>query len=521
MTSNRSNVNATRQEALQRGPAFNGGPVTNGTPVTVVGGGLAGCEAAMQLARRGLEVALVEMRPERGTEAHQTGLLGELVCTNSFKNEEPTNAHGQLKFEMRSLGSLLLRCADAARVRAGSALAVDRRLFAEAMTGAVEEEPRIRVVRGESTSLPAAPAVVATGPLTSPELARAMRDRLGDSGLAFFDAIAPIVHRDGIDESVVFSAGRYGENSDYLNCPMTKDEYDAFVLDLTRGEAHRGHDWDSVPYFEGCLPIEVMASRGSETLRFGPMKPVGLTDPRTGDRPWAVVQLRREDRWGQMWNLVGFQTRLRIGEQRRIFTGIPGLGGAEFLRWGSIHRNIYLNFPRCLTPWGAPKDGSQLIFAGQLTGVEGYTESAASGILAGMNLARLLEGEEPAIPPTTTMIGGLYRYLREADEDRFQPMNSNWGLVDPLKKRVRGKPARRRLLAERSRRDFKRWLEGLERPAGSAAAPSRGMPQRGEESGRPVVPAAQSAPRGPQRAEESGRQTVTAAKSAPGELQRA
>ena len=351
----------------------------------------------------------------------------------------PENAHGQLKREMRLLGSVLLRSADHSRVAAGSALAVDRHLFAEAMTEAIEAENAIELVREECVSLPGGPAVIATGPLTSGALSEAIEGALGDGGLKFFDAIAPIILRDSLDESIVFEAGRFGEDADYLNCAMSREEYEAFISAMNEGEAHEGHDWDAVPYFEGCLPVEVMASRGVDTLRFGPMKPIGLTDPCTGHRPWAVVQLRREDRAGQMWNMVGFQTRLKTGEQRRIFSMIPGLAQAEFLRWGSIHRNSYLNFPERLTSYGSPSGRPDLIFAGQLTGVEGYTESAASGILAGVNMARLLDGLEPVVPPPTTMLGGLYRYLREAAPGRFQPMNSNWGLVDPLPTRVKDK----------------------------------------------------------------------------------
>lgn len=442
--------------------------------VTVVGGGLAGCEAALQLARRGHPVRLVEMRPVRGTPAHQSDGLGELVCTNSFKSEDPANAHGQLKREMRALGSVLLASAQRSRVAAGSALAVDRHLFSRAMTEAVEAEPGIQVVREEVVALPEGPAVVATGPLTSDALSASIQGALGDGGLAFFDAIAPIVHRDSIDESVVFEAGRFGEDADYLNCPMSRDEYEAFIAALKEADVHAGHDWDAVPYFEGCLPIEVMAGRGEDTLRFGPMKPIGLEDPRTGKRPWAVVQLRREDRAGQMWNLVGFQTRLRIGEQKRVFGLIPGLAEAEFLRWGSIHRNSYLNFPGRLTPQGSLPERSDLFFAGQLTGVEGYTESAASGILAGINLARSLAGLDVAVPPPTTMLGGLFRYLRECEPKRFQPMNSNWGLVDPLTERVRDKKVKREKLAERAQGDFLAWMaeHGLEPAEATAPAGS-------------------------------------------------
>lgn len=427
--------------------------------ITVVGGGLAGCEAALQLARRGHRVRLVEMRPVRKTPAHQTDRLGELVCTNSLKSEDTANAHGQLKREMRVMGSVVLTSADEARVPAGSALAVDRDLFGAAMTAAVEAESAIELVREEIVELPAGPTIIATGPLTSDALSTAIQGALGDDGLAFFDAIAPILHRDSLDESIVFEAGRFGEDADYLNCPMNQEEYDAFIRALVEGEAHEGHDWDTVPYFEGCLPVEVMGGRGHDTLRFGPMKPIGLQDPRTGRRPWAVVQLRREDRAGQMWNMVGFQTRLRIGEQRRVFGMIPGLADAEFLRWGSIHRNSYLNFPGCLTPYGSLADRKDLLFAGQLTGVEGYTESAASGILAGVNLARILGGQEAVVPPPSTVLGGLFRYLRDTKPKRFQPMNSNWGLVDPLNRRVKDKRARREALAERAQEDFVRWIQ--------------------------------------------------------------
>jgi methylenetetrahydrofolate--tRNA-(uracil-5-)-methyltransferase len=434
-------------------------PLLDRAPVTVVGGGLAGCEAALQLADRGHAVRLVEMRPRTTTPAHRTDLLGELVCTNSFKSEDPANAHGQLKREMEVLGSVLLRAAHASRVAAGSALAVDRHLFAAAMTREVSDHPDIELVREECTRLPEGPAVIATGPLTSDGLSKDIQDLLGQESLAFYDAIAPIVERDSIDERVVFQAGRFGEDSDYLNCPMNRDEYESFVTALVNADVYPGHDWEKIPYFEGCLPIEVMASRGTDTLRFGPMKPIGLEDPRTGRRPWAVVQLRREDRAGQMWNMVGFQTRLRTGEQGNVFRTIPGLGQAEFLRWGSIHRNSYLNSPAHLSPWGSPEGRDDLIFAGQLTGVEGYVESAASGILAGANLSRLLGGARPTRPPSTTMLGALSRYLSTCDPTRFQPMNSNWGLVDPLPRKIRDRRARREALAERALRDFRAWVE--------------------------------------------------------------
>lgn len=433
--------------------------------ITIVGGGLAGCEAALQLAGRGRPVRLVEMRPERSTPAHQSEKLGELVCTNSFKSEDPSNAHGQLKREMALLGSVLLDSARRARVPAGAALAVDRRLFADAMTAAVESHPRITVEREEVRRIPDGPTVIATGPLTSDALSKAIRSELGSEGLYFYDAIAPIVDVESLDMDVVFAQGRWDQEADYLNCPFSKREYDSFIDELRAADVHEpGHDWDRVPYFEGCLPIEVMASRGPETLRFGPMKPVGLRDPRSDARPHAVAQLRREDRAGQMWNLVGFQTRLRVGEQTRVFRQIPGLENAEFLRYGSIHRNAYLDFPGSLTYYGALRARPEVIFAGQLTGVEGYTESAASGIMAGLNLDRILSGGEPVIPPPTTMLGGLFRYLAESDPKHFQPMNSNWGLVEPLGERVRDKRVKRQMLARRAFETFLAWRDGTGEP---------------------------------------------------------
>lgn len=429
--------------------------------VTVVGGGLAGTEAALHLAKRGRTVRLVEMRPVRPTAAHQTDKLAELVCTNSLKSLDPVNAHGQLKREMAHLGSVVLSAAHEARVPAGSALAVDREIFARAITEQVRACAEIEVVREEQTTLPEGPAIVATGPLTSDALSDSILQALGGGGLAFYDAIAPILHYESLDTDVVFAQGRYDESGDYLNCPMSEAEYNAFIDRLLAAEVHSGHDWDSVPYFEGCLPIEVMAGRGRETLRFGPMKPIGLEDPRTGERPHAVVQLRREDKAGQMWNMVGFQTRMKIGEQAQVIRSIPGLADAEFLRWGSIHRNSYLNFPGKLLPHGGLPGRPDLMFAGQLTGVEGYTESATSGIMAGINMDRLLGGLEPDLPPPTTMIGGLFRYLRDSDPGRFQPMNSNWGLVEPLGRRIRGKKARREALSERAWHDFRQWAERL------------------------------------------------------------
>src|SRR6478752_3008088 len=387
--------------------------------VRIIGGGLAGSEAAWQLAERGHDVIVHEMRPIRPTPAHKTDKLAELVCSNTFKSTELTNAHGLLKAEMRLLGSIILEAADAARVQAGSALAVDRDIFSSTVTERIGGEARISVERGEISALEG-PGVIATGPLTSDKLAEAIRGRLGVGALAFYDAIAPIVARESIDESIVFRASRYGKETmdgaddegAYLNCPMSREQYDAFLDALITADQYHGHEFDEVPYFEGCMPVEVMAQRGRDTLRFGPLKPVGLRDPRTGRDAHAVVQLRQEDRAGRMWNVVGFQTRLRIPEQQRVLRMIPGLEQAEFLRYGSIHRNSYLNSPRALSAHLAARDDPTILFAGQITGVEGYTESSATGLLAGINLSRILSGDEPVIPPATTMLGALYRYMR-------------------------------------------------------------------------------------------------------------
>ncbi len=418
--------------------------------VTVVGGGLAGCEAAWALAQRGIEVDLFEMRPSTATPAHKTDRLAELVCSNTFKSTELTNAHGLLKAELRILGSLLLEVADEARVPGGSALAVDRNAFSEMVTRRIESMPGINIVREEVTTIPA-PSIIATGPLTSDALSRAITDRLGVESLAFFDAIAPIVSDDSLDHSKLFRMSRYGKGSgsDYLNAPLDREAYDNFVTALIEGDQFEAHEFDRVPYFEGCLPIEEIARRGAESLRFGPMKPVGLPHPKTGREAHAVVQLRQEDRAGQMWNLVGFQTRLRIGEQTRIFHMIPGLEKAEFLRYGSIHRNTYLNSPACLSPHlGLP--GEPVLFAGQLTGVEGYTESLGTGLLAGLNMARILEGAEPLAPPRETMLGALLDYVTSPPAGDFQPMNANFGLLPPLEERVKDKRRKRQLLSMRA-----------------------------------------------------------------------
>jgi len=428
---------------------------------TVVGGGLAGCEASWALAERGVSVTLYEMRPVVNTPAHQTDRLAELVCSNTFKSTEVRNAHGLLKAELRALGSLLLPCADEARVPGGSALAVDRALFATAVQQRIASHPNIEVVRDEITEMPDV-GVVATGPLTSSALASVIAERLGVEALAFYDSIAPVVAADSLDYAVLYRMSRYGkgDGDDYLNAPLTKTEYESFIEALVAADQHASHEFDDVAYFEGCLPVEEMAKRGPETLRFGPMKPVGLPDPATGRIPYAVVQFRQEDRAGQMWNLVGFQTRLRIPEQKRVFEMIPGMGAVEYLRFGSIHRNSYLKTPAVLTPSLTARDNDRLFFAGQLTGVEGYTESLGTGLLAGINLARRLNGQEPVLPPPTTMLGGLYRYLREADPEHFQPMNANFGLVDPLPQKVK-KAEKKDRLAERALQDFDGWRATL------------------------------------------------------------
>lgn len=432
--------------------------------VTVVGGGLAGCEAAWALAERGVPVTLVEMRPVRPTPAHHTDRLAELVCSNSFKSVETANAHGLLKAELRRLGSLLLPCADRAAVPAGSALAVDRDAFSADVHGRIMAHPNIAVQRAEVSELPS-PGIIATGPLTSELLTRALAQRLDADALAFYDAIAPIVSRESLEAGRLYPLSRYGKGGgdDYLNAPLDREQYEAFIAALIAADQFTAHEFDAVPYFEGCLPVEVMAGRGIDTLRFGPMKPVGLPDPATGRDPHAVVQLRREDRSGQMWNLVGFQTRLRIPEQKRVFGMIPGLADAEFLRFGSIHRNTYINSPRALGPGLTLKDDDRVFLAGQLTGVEGYTESLGTGLLAGINLARRLHGQPATVPPPTTMLGGLYRYLAEADPAHFQPMNANFGLLDPLEGGQGGRGAgkkdeKKRRVVERALADFDAWV---------------------------------------------------------------
>ena len=422
--------------------------------VTVIGGGLAGSEAAWQAAELGCSVELWEMRPVRETPAHRTEHFAELVCSNSLGNNALETASGLLKEELRRLGSVILREADANSVPAGGALGVAREGFPRAVTETVHAHPNIEVVRGEMTDLPEGPTVVATGPLTSDALVEKI-ERLSGETLYFYDAASPIVHRDSLDESVVWRASRYGKGeAAYLNCPMTREEYHAFVEDLATAELSPIKDFEEDMYFEGCLPVETIARRGPETLSFGPMKPVGLPDPRTGEIPYAVVQLRQDDAEGRLYNMVGFQTRLKWGEQRRVFRTIPGMQNADFARMGVMHRNTYLPANRMLAATMKIRDSvseAPLFFAGQLAGVEGYTESAAMGHLAGTNAARLARGEEPLVMPEGTMMGALAHYIT-TKEGTLQPINSNWGLVPSVPKKENGrrltKPERRRRQAE-------------------------------------------------------------------------
>ena len=426
--------------------------------VRIIGGGLAGAEAAWQLARRGVRVELFEMRPQRMTDAHAGGDLGELVCSNSLRSDLITAPAGLLKAEMRQLDSLVIRCAEANRVPAGSALAVDRERFSAALTRSVENLASVRVIRREVPSIPAAGIVIlATGPLTSPALSRDLAARLGDEHLYFYDAISPIVTAESVDMEVAFRAARYGKGGDdYLNLPMTRAEYDDFVTALLSAARVPAHRFERFVPFEGCMPIEEMADRGRETLAFGPMRAVGLSDPRTGRRPHAVVQLRQENREKTLYNLVGFQTKMTYPEQRRVFSLIPGLANAEFVRLGSLHRNTFINAPKHLLPTLQWRQRATLFFAGQMTGVEGYIESAATGLLAGINAAKLLAGKPPVVPPATTALGALLGYIADPERSRFQPMNVNFGLLPPLPVRLRG-TAKKETMAARALADMAEW----------------------------------------------------------------
>jgi methylenetetrahydrofolate--tRNA-(uracil-5-)-methyltransferase len=428
-------------------------------PIIVIGGGLAGVEAAYQIARRGVPVQLYEMRPQKPTPAHHTALLGELVCSNSLKADTLTSAHGLLKAEMRAFDSLILQVADACRVPAGTALAVDRDQFAQQLTAAISNHPRLTLRREEVQTLPVGQlTIVATGPLTSAALTADIQRHLGSEQLYFYDAVSPIVAADSIDYAQTFFASRYdhGDGDDYLNCPLDRQMYEQFWTALCTAECVMPHDFEREIFFEGCLPIEEMARRGPQTLAFGPLKPVGLQRHDT-PVPYAVVQLRLEDRLRSAYNMVGFQTRLKYSEQRRIFRMIPGLEQAEFLRLGAVHRNTFLNAPRLLLPTLQTRHHPELLFAGQITGVEGYVESAATGLLAGINAVALWHGRDPLVPPATTAHGALLRYISSADPETFQPMNINFGLLPALDMRGGSKQARRAAMIARALEDLQQW----------------------------------------------------------------
>ena len=449
--------------------------------VHIIGGGLAGSEAAWQLAQAGVPVTVHEMRPTRMTAAHKTQGLAELVCSNSFRSDDPDgNAVGLIHEEMRRCGSVILTCADAHRVPAGSALAVDRDGFSAAVEAALTAHPLITISRDEVAGAPPpdwSSVIIATGPLTSPALSDAIRTLTGQDALAFFDAIAPIVHKDSIDMDVAWFQSRWdrgtsagsdgGDGADYINCPMDRDQYTAFVAAIVAGEKTVFKEWEAnTPYFEGCLPIEVMAERGPETLAYGPLKPVGLTDPRTGRRPHAVVQLRQDNALGTLFNMVGFQTKLKHGEQVRIFKTIPGLENAEFARLGGIHRNTFINSPKLLDPALRLKAEPRIRFAGQITGCEGYVESAAVGLMAGRFAAAERKGETPRRPPATTALGALLDHITGgADAKTYQPMNVNFGLFPDIDaKDARGRPLkgrdRKKAMADRARASLAEWLGG-------------------------------------------------------------
>jgi methylenetetrahydrofolate--tRNA-(uracil-5-)-methyltransferase len=431
--------------------------------INVIGAGLAGVEAAWKIAQSGHKVRLFEMRPKKTTPAHKTDKFAELVCSNTLGGKEITTPRGLLKAEMELLDSLVVEAAKKTEVPAGGALAVDRERFADYITEKIENHPNIEVIREEVKEIPEEGiTIVATGPLTSDEFSEYLRDYLGEKELYFYDAISPIVYADTIDYSKCFWGSRYGKGGDdYLNCPMTEEEYERFYNALMEAEKVPLKDFEKACYFEGCMPIEEMAERGKQTLLFGPLRPVGIIDPRTGKQPFAVVQLRKENKEGTLLNLVGFQTKLKYPEQKRVFRLIPGLENAEFARYGSIHRNTFINSPKLPLRTLQLKKNPKVLFAGQITGVEGYPESAATGIIAGMNAARLLEGKDPIYPPETTMIGALLKYITEANPKSFQPMNANFGLLPPPERRIRGKKERRSYLAKKALRDMREWLEKL------------------------------------------------------------
>ena len=437
--------------------------------VSILGAGLAGCEAAWQIAERGVKVRLYEMKPHKYTPAHHAPGFGELVCSNSLRSDATSNAIGLLKEEMRAMNSLIMQAADATRVPAGSALAVDRVLFSEYITDRIRNHPNVEVIEAECTCLPDdGVTVIATGPLTSDPMADFIRDGLGCGGLHFFDAAAPIVDADSINMDIAFFASRYDKgDADYINCPMTHEQYDAFYQALVTAEEAALKEFDretqkDLKVFEGCMPVEVMARRGYDTLRYGPLKPVGLIDPRVGKEAYAVVQLRKENKEGSMYNLVGFQTHLTFPEQRRVFRMIPGLENAEFLRYGVMHRNTYLNSPGLLGADYAMLERPNVYFAGQMTGVEGYVESAGSGLVAGINAARRAKGQQPLIFPRTTMIGAMALYVQNGSVGSFVPMNANFGIIEmPAKKVKGGKAARNQVIADTAIATIKEMLSEI------------------------------------------------------------
>lgn len=420
----------------------------------VIGGGFAGVECAAQLAKRGIEVDLFEMKPHRYSPAHKSDKLCELVCSNSFKAMRTESASGLLKAEMKMLGSVCVECAEKSAVPAGGALAVDRDIFASLVTEAIESNPLINVIRQEITEIPEGydAVIIAAGPLVSDALAQSIAGLTGNSFLSFFDAAAPVIEADSVDMESAFFQSRYdrGGEDDYINCPMSKEEYEAFYNALINAEIAELHEFDKKHVYEGCMPIEIMAKRGADTIRFGPLKPVGLRDPRTGHRPWAVLQLRKENKEGTMYNLVGFQTNLRFPEQKRVFSMIPALKNAEFVRYGVMHRNTFLDSPRILNSDFSMKNKPDIFFAGQITGVEGYMESAAAGIMAGINAAKRILGKETVTLPPENMIGALSRYISDEFVKNFQPMGASFGLLPALPEKIRDKKERYSALAARS-----------------------------------------------------------------------
>ncbi len=430
--------------------------------ITVIGGGLAGAEAAYYIANQGISVRLYEMRPHQNTPAHKTDALAELVCSNSLKAERLETASGLLKYEMEMFHSLILKCAYETRVKAGGALAVDRNGFSEKVTKEIESHQNIEVVREEITDLSQLEGivVVATGPLTSGKLCRSLREMTGEDNLYFYDAAAPILTKESIDMDNAFFASRYDRGeADYINCPMSKEEYEAFWTELIQAKTVPLKTFEEEKVFEGCMPVEKMAKRGIQTLCFGPLKPKGLVDPKTGREPYAVVQLRKDNQEGSLYNIVGFQTNLKWGEQQRVFSLIPALKNAEFVRYGVMHRNTYLNSPKILLPTMQMEKAPHILFAGQLTGVEGYMESAANGILAGLNAARLEQGKAPLVFPRETLMGAMAAYISDKSKQTLQPMNSNFGILPPLDKKIKNKNEARMKQSERSLKVLKEFLE--------------------------------------------------------------